>query len=113
MKKVANSLLTLLLLTPARVFAQDGGIPVEQPSRSPGGSLTSLITTISNTILLLVGVIAVLFLIIGGFQYIASAGNPEQIGKAKQTIMYAIIGIIVALLAYVVVKFILGQFPPS
>ncbi len=50
---------------------------------------------------------AVLFIIIGGFQYITSAGNPENVSKAKNTILYAIIGIIVTLLSYAIVKFII------
>lgn len=75
--------------------------------------LAGMITLISNSILLLVGIVAVLFLIIGGFQYISSGGNPEQVGKAKNTIFYAIIGIIVALLAYVIVQFVVGQLTQS
>lgn len=87
-----------------------GEIPVPKPSRAPDGNLLELITLISNTILLLVGVVAVLFLIIGGFQYITSAGNPESISKAKTTILYAIIGIIITLIAWAVVTFIIGSF---
>lgn len=71
--------------------------------------LLSLIEKITNAILGLVGVVAVLFLIIGGFQYIVSAGNPEAIEKAKNTILYAIIGIVVCLLSYAVVSFIIAQ----
>ena len=110
MKKIINFVTTFLLLSPVAALAQDDSvIPVDQPGRAPGGTLPGLITTISNTVLLLVGVVAVLFLIIGGFQYISSAGNPENVGKAKQTILYAIIGIVVTLLAYVIVKFVIGQ----
>lgn len=107
MKKIIKWLSPALLF-PAIAAADD--IPVPQPSRSPSSDLVSLITTISNTILLLVGVVAVLFLIIGGFQYISSAGNPEQVGKAKLTILYAVIGILVTLIAWAAVSFVIGQF---
>lgn len=108
MKKIIKWVSSLALLSPAIALAED--IPVPKPGRTPGGDLVSLITTISNTILLLVGVVAVLFLILGGFQYISSAGNPETIGKAKHTILYAVIGILVTLVAWAGVNFIIGQF---
>jgi len=82
-------------------------IPVPKPPLAAGGDLISVINNISNTLLLLVGVVAMLFLIIGGFQYITSAGNAENIQKAKTTIMYAVIGIIVTLLSWAVVNFII------
>lgn len=116
MKKAIKSIVTALMLTPAAALAE---IPNPCPSNNPAcgtgqpNDLITLITNISNVILLLVGVIAVLFLIIGGFYYMTSAGNPEQIGKAKTTILYAIIGILVTLLAWAVVTFVLGQFRPA
>lgn len=85
-------------------------IPVPHPSYAPAANLMGVITIISNSLLLMVGVVAVLFLILGGFQYITSAGNPESIGKAKNTILYAVIGIIVTLLAWAGVVFILNAF---
>jgi len=85
-------------------------IPVPKPPLAAGGDLISVINNISNTLLLLVGVVAMLFLIIGGFQYIVSAGNAETIQKAKTTIMYAVIGIIVTLLSWAVVNFIIKAF---
>jgi amino acid transporter len=84
-------------------------IPVEPPDYVPEKPLSELITQISSTILFLVGIVAVLFLIIGGFQYITASGNPEQVETAKKTIMYAIIGIIVCLLSYAVVYFVIGR----
>jgi len=75
-------------------------IPVEPPDYVPEKPLSELITQISSTIL---------FLIIGGFQYITASGNPEQVETAKKTIMYAIIGIIVCLLSYAVVYFVIGR----
>jgi len=108
MKKIIKSIGSFLAVAPATALA---GINPPCPDNNPAcnKTLVELITTISNTILLLVGVVAVLFLIIGGFQYISSAGNPENIGKAKTTIMYAIIGILVTLLAWAVVQFVVTK----
>ena len=70
---------------------------------SASGSLTELIIYVINIMLALAGVIAVLFLIIGGFWYITSAGNEETAEKGKGTVINAIIGIIIVVLSYVIV----------
>lgn len=114
MKKVIKSTLSiLLLLAPTQTLAQTAECPGALGTFLCTSSLQKLITSISNIILLLVGVVAVLFLIIGGFQYISSAGNPETIQKAKTTILYAIIGILVTLIAYAAVNFVIGQMMPT
>lgn len=72
--------------------------------------LVSQIQVITNTMLFAIGVVAVIMLIIGGFRYVFSAGNQQNVTAAKDTILYAVIGIVVALLAYAIVNFVLGQF---
>ena len=83
------------------------------PGTAPGGlsntELMPMISKISSTILALVGIIAVLFLIIGGFQFITASGNPDQTGRAKSMILYAIIGLIIAILSWAVVQFIITR----
>lgn len=64
---------------------------------------------ITNAALFLIGAISVLMLIYGGVRYTLSAGDSKAVTDAKNTILYAIIGIIVALLAYAIVNFVLGQ----
>lgn len=51
---------------------------------------------------------AVLFLIVGGYQYMTSAGNPDQIQRAKSTILYSVIGLVVILLSYAIVRFVIN-----
>lgn len=57
-----------------------------------------------------VGALAVIFIIIGGIQYISSAGNPEGVSKAKKTIFYAIGGVILALSINVIIAVLNGVF---
>jgi len=79
----------------------------------PSGASTDLITNIrviTNTLILGIGIVAVLMLIIGGFRYVFSQGNEKAVTGAKDTIVYAIIGIIVALVAFAAVNFVIGQF---
>lgn len=66
--------------------------------------------TIANTLIFLIGAIAVLFLIIGGLRYVISNGDPKNVEAAKNTILYAIIGIVVAVLSFAAVQFVIGAF---
>lgn len=64
--------------------------------------------TIVNILLFIVGIIAVIMLIIGGIRYVVSGGDQTAVTAAKNTILYAIIGIIVAILAYAAVQFVVN-----
>ncbi len=64
---------------------------------------------IANVLIGLVGAVAVLMLIFGGLQYVTSNGDSKRVEGAKNTILYAIIGIVVALLSYAIVSFVTGS----
>jgi hypothetical protein len=66
--------------------------------------------TITNVLLFLIGAVAVIMLIIGGIRYTISGGDSTAVTSAKNTILYAVIGIIVALLAFAIVNFVLDSF---
>jgi hypothetical protein len=63
-----------------------------------------------NFLLFIIGVVSVIMIIIGGIKYTLSNGDSSQITSAKNTILYAVIGLVVALLAYAIVNFVVGQF---
>ena len=67
-------------------------------------------TTITNVLLLLIGAVAVIMLIIGGIRYTISGGDSAAVTSAKNTILYAIVGIVVAILAYAIVNFVITSF---
>jgi ABC-type Fe3+ transport system permease subunit len=67
-----------------------------------------IFTTIVNILLFIIGALSVIMLIIGGIRYTVSGGNQSAITAAKNTIMYAIVGIIIAVLAYAIVNFVLS-----
>ncbi len=77
-------------------------------SQVSGQPLTGLLKQLIDTALGVISTIAVLFLIIGGYQYMTSAGNPDQIQKAKNTILYSVIGLAVAILSFAIVRFVAG-----
>ena len=85
--------------------------PSEQVGNVDGGNVDLQITVrnILNVVFTMVGVIAVIMVIIGGINYTTSQGDPEKIKKAKSTILYGIIGLIISLLAFAIVSFVLNS----
>lgn len=68
--------------------------------------LQGYVKPIINIILYILAVVAVIVIIIGGFMYVVSGGDSATITKAKNTILYAVIGLVVAILAYAIVNFV-------
>lgn len=71
---------------------------------------TGVFRVITNVLLFIIGAVSVIMLIIGGLRYTVSGGDSNAVTGAKNTILYAIVGIIVAILAYAIVNFVLGSF---
>lgn len=90
-------------------FAVDVGSTKVTPPTGGPSDLGSLITKITNILMTTVGIVAVIMIIIGGLMYIFSGGNPESTKRAKDTVLYAVIGIIVAILSYAIVNFVIGN----
>lgn len=74
---------------------------------------TGVFKQITNTILYIVGIIAVVMLIIGGIKYLLSGGDSKKVTDAKNTVLYAIIGLVIAFLAYAIVNFVIRALPSS
>jgi hypothetical protein len=70
----------------------------------------SVFQVVANVLIFLVGGVAVIMLIIGGLRYVLSTGDDKQVVGAKNTILYSIIGIVVAILAFAAVNFVVSQF---
>lgn len=80
---------------------------------STPGDLRAMITKVVNILLFILGAIAVIVIIIGGIRYAVSGGDTGAITAAKNTILYAVIGLIVAILAYAIVNFVISAFTKS
>ena len=72
-----------------------------------GSKVMTTANNVINTAIALIGVVAVIGLILGGIQYVKSAGDVGKTAQAKNTIIWSIIGLIVTLLAFAVVNFVL------
>lgn len=66
---------------------------------------------VTNTILYIVGIIAVVMLIIGGIRYVISGGDSKKVTDAKNTVLYAIIGLVICFLAFAIVNFVINALP--
>lgn len=77
-----------------------------QPAQLFGN--TGVVTTITNTLLFVVGALAVIMIIFGGIRYATSGGNSSSVTAAKNTVLYAVVGLIIAFLAFAAVNWILG-----
>jgi hypothetical protein len=69
----------------------------------------SLWTRILDTFTFIIGGVSVLVIIIGGIRYVTSGGDQAGITAAKNTILYAVIGLVVAMLAYSIVHFVISN----
>lgn len=109
--------LVLSALVPSKAFGQvniDGGAQSgageSQGNTQPDDLFADggIFQTVTNVLLFLIGAVAVIMLIIGGFQYVISGGDSSKVESAKNTILYAIIGLVVAILAFAAVDFVLS-----
>jgi heme/copper-type cytochrome/quinol oxidase subunit 2 len=82
---------------------------VNDPSTGAEKQANDLIKSIVNILSSIVGVLAVIMLIFEGFRYVTSGGNTETVGKAKNTILYAIVGLLIVAFAQLIVHFVLSQ----
>jgi hypothetical protein len=74
-----------------------------------GSQLTNVIRNIINLFSIVVGVVAVIMIIIGGFRYVTAGGDSSNVSSAKNTIIYAVVGLIVVLLSQAIVRFVLEK----
>lgn len=72
-------------------------------------SVNHIIETVINIFSVVVGVVAVIMIIVGGLKYITSGGDSAAVSGAKNTILYALVGLVIVVLAQVIVKFVLGR----
>lgn len=72
-----------------------------------------LVTTVINIMLFIVGILSVIMIIYSGIRYVTSRGDSGQVGNAKNTLMYSIIGLIIALVAYALVNWVFTSVQTS
>lgn len=74
------------------------------------GAGNDQVKTVLQIVFAVIGVVALIYIFIAGFQLVTSLGNPEALKKARQSIIFAVIGLVVALSAELIVNLLLGRF---
>ena len=69
----------------------------------------NVVTEILKIVIGILGIVAVVFIVIGGVGYMTSAGDPGKVKKGKDTILYGIIGLVICALAYAIVNFVISN----
>jgi hypothetical protein len=109
----ASVLSTTLVASPALAVDPKSEIKTgidDGAGGNSGISLKAAIKVVVNVLMFIVGAVSVIMIIIGGLKYVVSNGDSNQIQSAKNTILYAVIGIVVALLAFAIVSFVVDAF---
>ena len=95
--------------------AQAGGSPAETirqgadktGTNTGNNDASTIIRNITNVLLFIIGAISVIMLIFGGIKYTTSNGDQGAVTSAKNTITYAVVGLVVAIFAYAIVDFVI------
>ena len=72
-------------------------------------SVDSVAKNVVNALLYIIGILAVIMIIVGGVMYTTSAGDQAKVTKAKNIIIYGLVGLVIAILAYAIVSFVLDK----
>lgn len=111
---VATAAATVPAISPAKAVNPYGACDANSSSaicKGKGESLSEgFVKPTINIILWVVGVAAVIVIIVAGLKYVTSSGNPSAVSSAKTTILYAVIGLVIAVTAYAIVNFVLKSF---
>lgn len=104
----------VLSISAAPVFAADdlsirNGVDSSKSDEQPGSLFGEggVFEIVSKVLLFIIGAVSVIMLIIGGIRYTVSQGDSSQVTAAKNTILYSIVGLVVAILAYAAVDFVI------
>ncbi len=123
MKKIVlNSLGTMVMVIGSMIYLNNpvnaivlsdncpaGGSSSVCASASPKDDLGAIIKQITNVMFFIIGAIAVVMIIYSGIRYTTSAGNPAGVTAAKNSLIYSIVGLVVAILAYAIVNFVVTR----
>ena len=89
------------------------GVSSSQGDDVPQDLAGEVFKNVVNILLFIIGAVSVIMLIYGGIRYTTSGGNANSVTAAKNTIMYSIVGLVIAILAFAVVQFVVNQVMES
>ena len=99
----------MITLLTVQLAALTDNLPASLKTTTPS-SVNDIASRVSNILFFLVGAVAVGAIIYGGLQYALSGGDQNRLETAKNTILYAVVGLVVAILSYAIAAFVIGVF---
>lgn len=104
-RQLAASVALTVLVAPAVALGQwDQGLANAQSGGTPQGTLIGIIKTTMNWLLAVLGFFGIIGFVISGIMYLTAAGDEDRMEKAKNTMMWSIMGVIVALIGFVIIQ---------
>jgi len=100
-KKIAYGVASVIVAAPAIALAQ---FELPNGTNLPNGSILNIVTSVMNWLLVMVGILGVVGFVIAGIIYLTAAGDEDQIGRGKKTMIASITGVIVALIGVVFIQ---------
>jgi hypothetical protein len=91
-------------LNSVNIKANQIGVPTST------GDIATGIANVIKLMMTVVGMLSLVFLIVGGLRYVISTGDSKRVSQARETILYAVVGIIVSIAAYAIVSFVAKSF---
>lgn len=92
----------------AQISKQGVKLPNKVEPSPDSGFISTQVQDVLSFVFGALGALAVLIIVIAALQYVISAGDAQKVAKAKDAIIYALVGLVVAILAYAIVNFVLG-----
>ena len=108
-KTITNAVVGLALVMTASIISGTVAGIVSGVSGSTNGK--EFFQGIFNKVFLWSGIIAVIMIIYGGIQYVTSVGNPQATSKAKSTVIYSVVGLLIVIFAAAIVNVVVGAIP--
>lgn len=96
------------MVQPLHLFANDKVSP-EQVGVPRVELTNNVVGDVVGSVFVLIGALAVLFMLVGAARYVTANGEPGKISQAKNTLIYAVVGIIVSALGFTIVQFVIGR----
>jgi len=93
-----------------KLFVQFSGLISASDAGIPAVSADNVLANGLNIVYFLAAVVAVIVIIIGGLLFATSAGNAANVTKAKNMILYAVVGLVIVLAAFAITNFVSGRF---
>jgi hypothetical protein len=88
-----------------------GAVSGEGECKPPTGTpdAQKIVSTVVNLLSIVVGIISVIMIIFGGIRFVMSSGDAQQASSARNTVIYALVGLVTAFTAQILVRFVLGR----